>query len=348
MKPFKPDFRRLEKALFGGQPDRVPLLELAIDPLIKSQFLGRKVVNLSDEVDFFVSAGYDGFKLSPGVEFIPAPPEDGKRTAQHQPLDRTRRWASEAQGAITSQKEFEAYSWPRKEGIDFSAFEEAEKILPPGMKVIGHYGDIFTWLWELMGFETFAFALTEDLPLVEAMFEKLGDLIIWMFEQMADFPRVGALWYSDDLAYKTGLMVSPKIYRDYLFPWMERIGDMCKEKNIPYIYHSDGNLWPVMDDLLNCGINALHPIEPGAMDIREVKRKYGGRLCLIGNVDLGYTLTRGTPEEVQQEVKALIRDLGPGGGYCLGSSNTVTDYVPVENFRAMVEAAHRYGEYPLK
>jgi len=101
----------------------------------------------------------------------------------------------------------------------------------------------------------------------------------------------------------------------------------------------------VLDDLIACGVNALHPIEPKAMDIVELKGRVQGKLCLIGNIDLGYTLTRGTPAEVEAEVRTRIAALAPGGGYCVGSSNTVTEYVPLANFRAMVEATRRWGRY---
>jgi uroporphyrinogen decarboxylase len=100
-----------------------------------------------------------------------------------------------------------------------------------------------------------------------------------------------------------------------------------------------------MDDLIEIGVNALHPIEPKAMDIAEVKRRVGRKLCLIGNIDLGYTLTRGTPEEVRAEVRERIRTCAPGGGYCVGSSNTVTNYVPLANYKAMIEASREFGTY---
>ena len=86
---------------------------------------------------------------------------------------------------------------------------------------------------------------------------------------------------------------------------------------------------------------------PKAMDIVQLKREYGNALCLMGNIDLGYTLTRGTPEEVEAEVKERIRVIAPGGGYCLGSSNSVPEYVPLANFNAMREAGFRYGRYPI-
>jgi len=83
------------------------------------------------------------------------------------------------------------------------------------------------------------------------------------------------------------------------------------------------------------------------MDIVALKERIGGRVCLIGNIDLGYPFTRGTPAEVDAEVRDRIAAVGPGGGYCLGSSNSTTSYVPLDNCNAMREAAFRYGAYPI-
>ena len=142
-------------------------------------------------------------------------------------------------------------------------------------------------------------------------------------------------------------MFSSEIMREHLFPWYRRVGDVATRYDLPYLFHSDGDLRPIKEDLIDCGFNAIHPIEPKGMDIAELKRDYRGRLCLVGNVDMGSTLTRGTPDDVRAEVRALIRTVGPRGGYCVGSSNSVTNYVPLANFRAMLEATFEYGCYPL-
>ena len=83
------------------------------------------------------------------------------------------------------------------------------------------------------------------------------------------------------------------------------------------------------------------------MDINEVKQRYGDRLALFSYIDLSYTLTRGTPEKMRAKVKQRIRDLAPGGGYAVGSSNSVTRYVPLENFNAVRQATFEYGAYPI-
>jgi len=352
----KPDFDRLLAALTcSGEPDRVPLCELGISPEVMSGFLGRQVEGLPDTAEFYAKAGYDYLKVTPIYNWNPEGrvPKEGIRSSvgkfsANTDEDVQIRFVSEKAGVITTMEEFETYPWMDVEDVDFSIFGTANKVLPEGMKIIGHQGDIFTQAWVLMGFETFSYAMVEQPELVAAVTNKAGEIICSMFEVIAEQDNIGALWISDDIAYTEGLMVSPAFLREHVFPWFKRIGNIARSLGVPYMYHSDGDLWQVMPDLIDdIGFNALQPIEPKAMDIRELKQKIGDRVCLIGNLDLGYTLTRGTPEEVVEETKQRIRDIGPGGGYCVGSSNTVPYYVPVGNYRAMVEATLEFGTYPI-
>jgi len=129
-------------------------------------------------------------------------------------------------------------------------------------------------------------------------------------------PGVFAAWYGDDLAYTESLLVSPKILRKYFFPGMQELAGIAHAAGMPFIMHSDGRLWQVLDDLIALGVNALHPIEAKAMDIYDLKRRYGQKLAIFGNVDLGYALTEGTgtPEAIRAEVRQQIKELAPGGG----------------------------------
>jgi len=345
MKP-KPDFNRLRTTLLGGQADRVPLMELAVDLKVQSAFLNRPVTNTRDMIDFALAAGYDYVRLAPKIEFNPEniQPGEGSRQSEATADDVKRNWHAEGKGIITSIDDFERFSWPKIEDVDYHKFEEIQNHLPDERKIIGQYGDIFTWVWHFLGFETFSYALIENPELIELMFEKIGSIELEMFKTMADFDNIGAIFYSDDIAFGSGLLMSPQVFRNHLFPWMKKIAAICKAKNIPFIYHTDGKIWQVLDDLHELGVDALQPLEPQAIDIREVKQKYGHKFCLIGNIDVDL-LSRGTPEQIDLIAKELIEDVGPGGGYCLGSGNTVPAYVPVENFRAMVEAAWKYGAY---
>jgi uroporphyrinogen decarboxylase len=346
---FQPDFNRLRTALFGGQPDRVPLLELAIADSVMEKVLGKPIKNLNDRIEFFQKAGYDYIKLSPKIDMNPGKvrPKEGDRISPSNEITNERSWHASGQGIITSKEEFEKFRWPKPEEVDYSDFEKVQKRLPENMKIIGQYGDIFTWTWDFMGFETFSFALIDNPELVELIFNKIGSIVLNLFETIVTFDNIGAIFYSDDIAINTGLFVSPQVYRTYLFPWMKKIGELCKKHDIPFIYHTDGDIWSVLDDLKACGVNALQPIEPQAMNIVELKQKRGKDFCLVGNVDVDL-LARGTKQQIEQQVKYLLENVAPDGGYCLGSGNTVPEYVSIDNYITMIEMAHRYSKYPIE
>jgi uroporphyrinogen decarboxylase len=338
----RPDITQFITTLRRGKGDHVPNAELGIHPLIKEAVLGRPVVTLEDDIGFWHRAGYDYIKLQPGVDFNPAKTGASEHLTFSQDGTVVRKWASESHGIITSEAEFERYVFPREEDFDYSRFERVRTLLPDGMGVIGQYGDIFTMTWEMMGFEAFSMAMYENPDLVRALNIRLGDLVVSMFRYFASSDAVDVLWYSDDIAYASGLMISPKALREYVFPWLKKIGDLARASRKPLIYHTDGVLYDVFEDIIACGVDAIHPIEPKAMDIGEVKRRYGDRLCLIGNVDVDM-LSRGTPEQIRTQVRRNIELAGYDGGYCAGSGNSIPEYVKVENYRAMLAAVREFG-----
>ena len=364
-----PNFDRIRTALLcQGEPDRVPLAEAGIDTGIKEAVLGRPIRTARDEVDFWAEAGYDFVPVHTGLRLMTGygRAEDAEVTSERQRLLQANRrvgraryavenarelrrdWAEEGTGIITTRQDLERFPWPEPHEFDNAqAFHEIAACLRPGMKIIAYQGHIFTPVWEMMGFEAFCFALREDPALVGALFERVGTIQTAIFQRVIDFPAVAAVWWPDDIAYTGGLMLAPTVFRQYLFPWLRRMGDVCAARGLPWIFHSDGDLRQVIEDLIGCGFNALHPIEPKAMDIVALKRRYAGRLCLMGNLDLAYPLSLGTPDEVAAEVKRLLREVAPGGGYCLGSGNSVPEYVPVANYQAMRKTCLEYGRYPI-
>lgn len=338
----KPDFQLLQRALLNQRTDIIPLIELGIDPYIKSNILGRPWQGIEDDVEFMSLMGYDFVKIQPRINFHLEQELTSKETGTSSgSAGSDRAWAPESTGVITNWSEFEKYNWPEKSQIDYANFEKIRKILPDGMGVIGQYGDIFTLVWELMGFENFAMAIYEQPDLVEALLNKVADLVLGMFDTMADMDWVGALWYSDDIAYSSGLMIHPDIFRKYFFPLLNHIGILTKKREIPFIYHSDGVLWDVMDDIINSGVTSLHPIEPKSMDIFEVEDKVGDKLALCGGVEVDL-LSRGDESEVIKLVTQFLDQLSEKGGYCAGSSNSVPEYVKIDNYLAMVKTVIEY------
>lgn len=351
----KPDFERLLAALTcSGERDYVPLAELMVFGEVMSGYMGKPVKTPEDVVEFQIAAGYDYVNAWPHYNWNPdnIPPKEGERRSRghfsnNSDSETEIKWLPEGKGVITSLDDFAAYKFAPIDSIDYSAFDAYNACLPASMKLIAAHGDIFRRVTELMGYETFCYALYENVELVELMFQKVGRIIYHLYERALDKHNVGAMWYCDDIAYATGLLAAPDVLRRYAFPHYKRLADLAHHKGIPIIYHSDGMLWEVLDDLLDyVGFDALHPVEPKAMDIVELKARVEGRACLIGNIDVDL-LARGIPDQVSKLTARRIAEVGSGGGYVLGSSNTVPDYCKAENFRAMVETAKRVGNYSM-
>ena len=347
-----PNFDRVLAALHCEEPDRVPPAEIWVDQEVRDEYMGHPVRTLEDEVIFWRTAGFDFVALDNDLWSTPqiqgnilAPLKD---TAQLYAGGRVERgWVSEQAGIIKSWAEVERFSWPKTDELDFTTLERVGYYLPPGMKVIATFGHIFTAAWQLVGFENFCVMLYEDLPLVKEIIKRIGEEVLKQTEKILSYDSIGAMCFQDDIAYTSGPIISIPMLRELFFPWLAEIASLCHSQGRQLIYHTDGNATPLMPDIVGAGVDAFQAIEPKAMDIVAIKQAYGGRLALMGNLDLGYTLTRGTPQEVEEAVKYLLKHIAPGGGFLLGSCNSITNYVPLENFKTMMRATLEYGRYPI-
>jgi uroporphyrinogen decarboxylase len=143
----------------------------------------------------------------------------------------------------------------------------------------------------------------------------------------------------------TGLIFPPGFIEAEWFPRTDRILEPVRKKGLPILMHCCGNLTDVIPLALRLGVHALHPFQPSANDIFAVKEKYGDRLTLVGNMDIAGVLAFGTPDEVIVDTREHIERLGTDGRYVCGSSHSIIDAVPPENFLAMVDACHTYGVF---
>jgi uroporphyrinogen decarboxylase len=352
----RPDFERVISTLHHEEPDRVPLAEAAVDYEIMSQFLGREVTDgdLVSQVEFWSRAGYDYMLLTVGMMRPGRVTEDSQisKVIQHVLLEDTGdedsddAWNLWKRPRIHTEEDFDTFPWEEAAKLDFSKFHKVQPHLPDGMKIIATSGKIFTMTWMLMGFENFAVNLKLKPQFVAKVFEKVAQIQLAGLKQIVSVPNVAAVWAVDDVAFGTGPMVSPRAIRDYVFPWYEEFGKICHDNGLYLFFHSDGVLGSLVEDLIALGVDALHPIDPTCMDIEEVKKEVGDRLCLIGNIS-NEILEVGTPEEVAELTKKRLKALAPGGGYCLGSGNSVPYWAKIENYRAMIETGLRYGRYPI-
>lgn len=344
MAPPRPDFDRLRAAVTRTHlPDRIPPAEVGIDMEVIEAFLGRPI-DLPAYASFWEQAGYDfvllqvrGQPLSDSWQVRIA---EGQ-LAMHGPEASV---GTSDTARIHDEQSFEAYPWIGPQDVYYKDVDLIREHLPEGTKLIVNCGPVFQFICRSMGFEALSTAMFENPALLAAIAEKAGRLCVDMVESLAQREWVGCIWYGDDMAYTAGLLVSPAFLRTYLFPWLRRMGDICRRYDKLFLFHSDGVLTDVIPDLLACGVQGLHPNEPTSVDMGVMKQRWGDRLALLGGIDVDL-LTRGTPEQITAATRTLIERVGPGGGVAIGSGNSIASYIPLVNYKAMLAAIRAYGAY---
>jgi uroporphyrinogen decarboxylase len=152
-----------------------------------------------------------------------------------------------------------------------------------------------------------------------------------------------------DYCLKEGSFYPLWAYRDLIFPYLKKLVEAAHKKGIFYVKHTDGNIWLIIDGLVETGIDALHSIDPSAgMKLAEVKQRFGDKLALCGNVDAAKTMAYGTPKQVIKEARQCIKDAAAEGGYFLTTSNCIYKGVPPANAIALSETGKKYGRYPVQ
>jgi len=327
---------RVIAALNLEEPDRVPWVEKYVHYQLASQLLGHKVTPRPGE------------RISPKLlEILPL---DNLSYNFQPPTFIERQWtvgdASMGKGLLHSWDDLEYFKKKLPNPEDEKFYEPAQQFIKKYKKDYAVFADTAMGLgsaYVSMGIEHFSLMLYDEPKFVEAVLDMFAD---WSAKVTSVISEIGfdVIVISDDLAGRDGPLFSPQIIRDLVLPRYKKVVSQIK---IPWILHSDGNIHSLMDDILPLGMKGIANLEPGPMDIVQVKKDYGGKVCLMGNIDLHYTLTRGTPWETKKEVKQRIRQIGPGGGYLLASSNGLTAYCKPENVRAMAQAVLEYGNYPI-
>lgn len=345
-----PDFAGLRRALLRqGEPARVHQFELKADDEIIAAVLGVPPAAPRDptekdrwtrlQVQFWYQLGYDTVRLRCGLR-LPMPRVTVGDTAA---LSRGQReWQSESDGPIASWDDFERYPWPRAADADFSEIELASQILPEGMKlIVSPYGMLEPLMW-LMGYAPFALALYDAPDLIAAMVERIWNIFVPIADALLDFDSVGGLITGDDMGFKTATMIAPEHLRRYIFPYHKKLAELAHARDKLYILHSCGHLETVMDDLIDdVKIDVKHSFEDVIIPVEQFKARHGRRVGVAGGIDVDL-LTRGTPDDVRARTRQVLDACMPGGGYALGTGNSVANYIPVRNYLAMLDEGRRW------
>ena len=340
---FQPDYRHMLDVLANRRPARLPLYEHKIDPTIMEQVLGIRFAALEqgDEADlheffaqvcrFYREMTYD--TVSWEVTITRSLPDHGAIYGSRK-------------GPIQTRADFEAYPWddvPKRfwETAD-RKFRAMGACLPPGMQAIGGPGNgVFEISEDLVGFQYLAYMLADDPELFADLFRRIGDLMveIWAVFLERHSEHYAICRFGDDLGFRSSTLLAPPTIREHILPQYRRVIDQVHAAGKPFLLHSCGKIFRVMDDLIGLGIDAKHSNEDAIAPFDEWITRYGDRIGLLGGIDVDILCQQSPQDIVKDVVERGGRFRRQAKGYALGSGNSIPDYVPVEGFLAMIEAA---------
>ncbi len=334
----EPDFNNLLKILNRKKPDRFTLFEFFLSYELSERLAGEKIEDTTDAISknrvlikAFRNAGYDYCTLH-GSDF-------GFESGRH--LDDGKVSVSMNKGSVIhDRKSFNEYKWPDPESYDYSRLDKLKEYLPDGMKLIvyGNNGVLETVI-ALVGYEDLCFMIADDPDLVQKIFDAVGSRFVKYYEICAKYDSVGALISNDDWGFNTQTMLNTDDMRKYVFPWHKKIVEAIHKCNKPAILHSCGRLMPVMDDIIDdMKYDAKHSFEDNILPVEKAYENYSERIAILGGLDLDF-VCRFTPEEVYNRASSMLELSEAKGGYALGTGNSIPDYVPDENYLAMIAAA---------
>jgi uroporphyrinogen decarboxylase len=244
-----------------------------------------------------------------------------------------------------------AHAWPEPR-TDFKALgERASRLRETTDKALVLNLEVgFLHQTQFMrGFDNWLMDLAADRSFVEALMDRV--LEIWLSEAQATIQAVGTnadvVVYADDIAFQNRPMVSPRMYRALVKPRQRRVFDLLKSSGLKVFYHSCGNVQPLIEDLVDMGVDILNPIQVSADtmgDTAALKARWGDKLTFWGGIDTQDVLPRGSVRQVWQEVTRRLDDMAGGGGYVLAAVHDIQPEVPPENLCALFDAASDWSE----
>lgn len=336
--------QRVIRVLNRREPDRVPHFEWIIDKRVRTAILP----GCASHTEFAVAMGHDAVIVDPWFDKTPVGPGEWKTEWGYTVRESAEEHGIESSSPISTMEDFQRYVPPDPRRPErYKHIQSSVATYGGKLAVIVHLNDVFSLPRYLLGYENLLMAIAAEPDLVRALVDMSVDINLAMAKELAA-RGVKIVYTGDDYAGDTGPLMSPAHFRSLFAPGLRRVMGGFKELGLLVIKHTDGLLWPIIDMIVDSGIDCLDPIDPVAgMSLREVKQKYGRRIALKGNVDCSHLMTLGTPAQVEEATREALRAGAPGGGFILSSSNSIHSTVKPENYVAMLETLKKHGRYPI-
>ena len=335
---------RVLRALRREEPDRIPHFEWIIDRRVRDAICPGSTME-----EFTVRMGLDAMLTAPDYRREPVGPNRVRNEWGTILEYSAEEYGMPVEGPIQTLADFERYRPPDPHASGrWASLDKLVRRYKGHLAIGVHLNDVLSIPRNLMGFEHLMAAFGEAPELVRG----LVDLSVTTNLELAkEAAQRGAdfVFTGDDYAGTERPFVSPRMFREFLAAPLQRVITGFKALGLMVIKHTDGNIRPILDMILDSGIDALDPIDPLAgLDLGEMKRQHGHRVAFKGNVDCAHTLTHGTEKQVVEETLRVIRQAAPGGGLILSSSNSIHSGVKPGNYLAMWNAIRAYGRYPIR
>ena len=327
-----PDFNNILAVLSKSKPVRPTLFEFFLNGPLYERLAGDVPVRSEDirgylsTIHGFRNAGYDYATLKiPGFGF---------------PSGERRRGASVSlnEGAVIKDRSsFDTYAWPDPREADYGFLDKLAPELPEGMKFILHGPcGVLENAIRLVGYEDLCFMTIDDMPLVSDIFEAVGSRLVEYYKSCVSHEAVGAIIGNDDWGFKSQTMLPPEQMRSLVFPWHKQLVSVAHAAGKPAILHSCGCLTDVMDDIIDdMKYDGKHSYEDTIQPVEDAYDQYHDRIAILGGIDVDF-VCRSTPEDVYERSLQMLKH---DKAYALGTGNSVPEYVPDENYFAMIRAA---------
>jgi len=344
---FQPDYKNVVDAANNKRPARLPLYEHSISPAIMERVLGESFAECgnSDDVDdlryffkryceFFKAMTYDTVSYEfPITSVLPA---KGAAIQGKTP------------GPIQNRKDFSLIDWDviAQEYISQAdkRFTMVAESMPTGMKAIGGIGyGVFEISEDWVGLEYLSYMQADAPDLFDMIYNKIGDLMVAIWQWfVGKYSNTYCICrFGDDLGYKSGLLSSPTVICNNIIPQYHRIIEIIHKAGIPFLWHSCGNIFEIMNEVIAVGIDAKHSNEDIIAPFDEWIERYGSRIGIFGGIDVDILCQRNSSEIFDYTLKQGQRFRSKLKGYALGSGNSIPEYVPVDSYVAMVEAVQK-------